>query len=1027
MSLVLRRARAARSLLLAAAGVTLIATALLTSLVAYSREVVASGTRGAVASASAEERSVLVRGSAGSTAAELSRRDAVLRSQLAGGIGGRPATVSAAGYATGRELSGPTGDAVPDSGGAVFGSVVFLEGLTRHADLTEGEWPKPGAAEPQTVLAESVAAILKAGPGDSIPITDRLTSRSSRLTVVGVWRPRDPSDPYWLLTPDVATGVAPQSATYGPLVVDRADFTARFARNASAGWLVVPDLTGAGPAEVNRLAGSATALGTTLPQTVGLGSSGLVTTRAGTLSERLLRADLVGRSALVTPLLLVVVLSGLALVLVAALLVEHRRSESALLRARGAARRQLAGLAAREALMVVVPAAVVAPLVAVRAQGGTWPDGLLWSVALVAAAGCAVAITVPALRDGGTYVAEMAGRSRPSRRSLAQRVGIDVALVALAVLGWFQLRQYASPLAGRDPGGTAGIDPFLASAPTLGVLAGATVALRLLPPASRLAERWVDRRSWVGTVLGMWQAGRRPHAGPVLLLALAVATGTVAWCLAGSSARSVVDQADHRTGADLRLVETGGTAPPGRSGQLTALPGAASVLPAWRETLPAGPSGETAELLAVDAAAASEVLRVRPDLADGDPAGALRSLAAQRLTAPEMDLPAGTTRLTGTITGDRSQTVAVLSGAGGNTVRVALGGTGRFSVDLPRTGGPLRLAGFSVISFGQARQPARWQLSGLGGDTGPLSLDALPWQITGRAEVDQPVRVSGDVLTARVAISENREAQFVVAAPAPPGRVPLLATPQALTALRLEVGKQTALRIGGGEVGVVVVGTIAAVPTTGEPAALLADLPSLSTVLLHTEGVARTPREWFVETGGNAHPATARAAARLGGLEVLDRRAIAAESAGDAYGAGARTALFAAALGAILLAAAGITVDVRATARRRITELAVLHTLGAGSRLLARSLMIEQAFLAGVGVAVGLVVGIGVAATMAPLLILTPSADRPVPEPLLAIDWLRVGGTALVLLVLALGLSALVGTTLRRRLAVAQLRIGADR
>ena len=59
--LVLRRARAARSLLLAAAGVTLIATALLTSLTAYSREVVTAGARGAVAQAAPDERSVLVR------------------------------------------------------------------------------------------------------------------------------------------------------------------------------------------------------------------------------------------------------------------------------------------------------------------------------------------------------------------------------------------------------------------------------------------------------------------------------------------------------------------------------------------------------------------------------------------------------------------------------------------------------------------------------------------------------------------------------------------------------------------------------------------------------------------------------------------------------------------------------------------------------------------------------------------------------------------------------------------------------
>jgi ABC-type antimicrobial peptide transport system permease subunit len=159
---------------------------------------------------------------------------------------------------------------------------------------------------------------------------------------------------------------------------------------------------------------------------------------------------------------------------------------------------------------------------------------------------------------------------------------------------------------------------------------------------------------------------------------------------------------------------------------------------------------------------------------------------------------------------------------------------------------------------------------------------------------------------------------------------------------------------------------------------------------------------------------------------VLDRRA-AAEAAGrDPYGVGARAALFAAALGAVLIAAMGIGVDIRATARRRVGELAVLHTLGASPRLLGRSLVAEQTFLAGVGVLVGLIVGIGVAATMAPLVILTPAAGRPVPEPLLTVVWSPVGATAGGLLLLTLVLSASVALAARQRLIAAQLRIGAD-
>ena len=164
----------------------------------------------------------------------------------------------------------------------------------------------------------------------------------------------------------------------------------------------------------------------------------------------------------------------------------------------------------------------------------------------------------------------------------------------------------------------------------------------------------------------------------------------------------------------------------------------------------------------------------------------------------------------------------------------------------------------------------------------------------------------------------------------------------------------------------------------------------------------------------------------LPGVRTLDRASVAATAGREPYGVGGRSALFAAALGALLLALIGIAVDVRATTRRRVGEFAVLQTMGAGSRLLARSVLAEQTFLAGLGVVVGLLVGVGVAATMAPLVILTPTADRPEPVPLLELPWLPVLGTAGALFGAAMLLSGAVAATLGRRLAVARLRIGDD-
>ncbi|MEV2242558.1 ABC transporter permease [Micromonospora sp. NPDC049891] len=1067
MRFALRRARATKGLLLAAAGAALVATVALTGLAAYNRDVVDSGTRNVLAAATAEERSILVRASAGRTDEALRERDGALRERVSADLAGLPARVSTAGYAAGRQLRGDTGDAVADRSGTTYASVMFLDDLPAHARLTAGAWPQPGAGPVQTAIAEVAATTLRVGVGDRIPITDGLSGRVTEVVVSGVFTPVDPDAAYWRLAPETATGSLPQAATYGPLTVSRDDFATHFLANASAGWLVEPDLAGVGPAALDRLADAAGRITTSTPAEAGLGESAVVSSDLVALVHRLQQATLVGRSALVTPMLLVVVLGGYALLLVAILLTEHRRGETALLRARGAARWQLAGLTAREATFVVLPAVVLAPPLVVELLGlaGRLPglgavsfrpdlsaDSTVWLVAGLAAAGCALAMIGPSLRRGDSYVADLASRSRPSRRGMVQRAGLDVLLVGLALLSWYQLSRYSSPLS-RSRGGELGIDPLLAAAPTLGVLAGAVLALRLLPPLVRLAARWVDRRPWTAVMLGTWQAGRRPHAGPVLLLALAVAVGTLAWSLTGTSQRSLDDQAAHRVGADLRLTEAKGAAPDGRADQLAGLPGSRAVLPVWREPVRLGSGAEPATMLAVDAGTAGAVLRLRSDLAGGSTDRLLGGLADARVQAPQTLLPAGTRRLTGQLRtrGDVEDGSApirhevVLSDARGDHRRVALGTTGwdgqplRFAVDLPAGDGPWRLAGFTAETLGGPRLSLDWRLSNLRaspdsttGSRVDLAVDGA-WQLVDRAGTATASTVSGTTLSGRYERdtpanwnAPRTPVQLAVTRPVGTDRVPVVATGSALDVLHVDVGAQTRLFLGGAEVDVVVVDRVAALPGDVEDAALLVDLPSLRARLFHERGIVRAPQEWWVAARPGAAAQVAGAAVELGDLTVLDRQDVADELARDPFGVGARGALFVAALAAVLLAAVGVAVDVSATARRRARELAVLHTLGAGHRLVARSLLAEQSFLAGMGVLVGLAVGIGVAATMAPLVILTPSADRPDPPPLLSVDWPPVLGTGVGLLALALAFSAAVSVSVRRRLTAAQLRGGED-
>ncbi|MFG3704864.1 FtsX-like permease family protein [Micromonospora sp. NPDC047670] len=1064
MKLVWRRAREARGLLLAAVVAALVAVALVTGLSDYNRRAVEAGQRALLTGASFEERSLLVSGAAGRDAAEFATRDRAVRDGFAAGLGGAPVTVNAARYGDGRELTGDLGPVVREGDDPVFASLVTLDDLPRYAELSSGAWPAPGASPVQVTLPEKIAAALGMTVGDRVPMLDRRSDRSSEVVLVGTWRPRDPADPYWRLAPGTGAGSAADPGTsYGPFVLDRADFVATYPGAVSASWVVEPDL--AAVARAGRLLDARQALTAAVaevPEAAGLGSSAQTVTAIDGLLDRVARADLVGRSSLATPLLLIVVLGGYALVLVAALLHEDRRGQTALLRARGAARRQLAGLAAREATLVVLPAAVLGPLIAgeaLRQVGADGPAGLaltpgnttlVWAAAAATAAGCLVAMVVPTLRGAGTYVADMAARSRPTRAAAVQRASVDLVLVGFAVLAWTQLRQYSSPVTGA--GGRFGVDPLLVAAPTLGVLAGAVVALRVLPPATRFAERFVDRRPWTATIFGMWQAGRRPHAGPVLLLALAVGGSTLAWSLVTTGERSQADQADHTVGADLRMVERAGVAPDGRAGQLAALPGVERLLPAARDEIRVGRDDLPTTVVALDAANAAGLVRLNERLA-GEPVPALLDRLTRARGAPTgVDLPAGTRSLTGTVRTPVRDAVAphrvgvsvLLTRADGLAFRLPVasaGSDGRpvpFTVALPEGAGVLRLAGFEADA-GDARgrayglTVADLRLVGADGAARPAQLDG-DWISTNGARSGLTATVRATGLSGGMEVEYlaggrfafQPSSRFVVVPAGEKRPVPALVTPGVREALSLRIGDTVDLPLSGATVPVILVGEVAKVPSTVGEGVLL-DLPATTDWLIRHRGAVRPVTEWWLRTDDGGHDAAVRAAAELAGTTLLDRREVAERAAADPYWQGTRTGLLAAALGSVLLALVGLIVDVWATARHRLGEFAVLHTLGASPRLLARALLAEQTFLAGIGVGVGLLLGAAVGATMAPLVILTPSAGRPVPEAAFVLPWTPIGATALGLLLAALAFSAFIALGIRHRVAVAQLRIGGDR
>ena len=281
------------------------------------------------------------------------------------------------------------------------------------------------------------------------------------------------------------------------------------------------------------------------------------------------RSLLVSRTGVLLLTVQLVALAAYAVLLSASLLVEHRRVETAMLRSRGAGRARIVGLALIEGLLLTVPAALAAPWLAAAALrafnlGGPLADiGLTiepevttdaYLAAAAAAAVCLVALTVPPFLTTRSFAAVHGKVARGETAGIGQRLGLDLALVAVAAIGLWQLRHYGAPLT-RSVQGTLGLDPLLIATPAIGLLAGAIVALRIVPLLAQLAERVAAGGRGLVPSLGSRQLARRPlrYTRAALLLMLAMAMGVFAVSYTWTWAASQRDQATFQIGADLRV------------------------------------------------------------------------------------------------------------------------------------------------------------------------------------------------------------------------------------------------------------------------------------------------------------------------------------------------------------------------------------------------------------------------------------------------------------------------------------------
>lgn len=511
----------------------------------------------------------------------------------------------------------------------------------------------------QVGLSEETAAALGLRTGDRIPLADQ-RRRVKNVQVSGIFRPTDRTDPTWRLAPwllQPVTGragvgytrlgglLSPDSLPDARLAFhrDELDRAVRFPPEPSA--------FGSGAAE------PITASLITLKATSA--SSGV---RDGSLKWES-QLDLVLRdvqvrvnaaSAQATVLLIGVVTGGILVLLLAADLLVRRRT-----RALTAARQRGAGLPALGAELLIESTAVAVAAAAVGlavARAVTPGVAWWWAIPVVLAAAVAgpafgTAAAARATRDRRTPANPTARRwlrqTRQLRRATAQAAVLIAAVAALVALHQRGILPTAS---GGAPGAGSGLDggaldpwsgpdggaALQASAPALGVIAGALVLLWPLPVVLRVALRQSLRSRHPLVAFGAARAAvTSARTLPLLVLLACAGLASFALTVDVTAERGLADGAWRTVGADARLDlnPTAATEVPALARRIAAAPGVEQVVTAQlADSVPVTAESAflTPRLLVVDTAEFQRLLTATP-LPDAPALARLR--AAQQPTS----------------------------------------------------------------------------------------------------------------------------------------------------------------------------------------------------------------------------------------------------------------------------------------------------------------------------------------------------------------------------------------------------------
>jgi len=456
-----------------------------------------------------------------------------------------------------------------------FANIAFMTPLEENIAIVAGTTPQPFVSllrEGEAIEAianESLASEFGVQVGDIYTL--RTDKGALPISIVGLWRPVDPTAPYW----DVKTEnwIFVHEETYKSIITDTVSDELR-----SATWSLVADGSSLHANAVQGLKDRILVIeaqaGKLLPKTT-LIASPLDALERYQANAPALTYLLFAFSVPILSLILAFI--GL----VAGLFVGQQRGEMAILRSRGASAVQVVGIALLQGVI----------LGAVALTGGIGLGYLITHsigkarsfLDFSAVGGLRVSLTPHVLGYGllgigiilliqvllptlsaaeNTIVSYKQERARSLRMPWWQTYYIDVLLLIPAGYGLWQLTQQSKQaLSGSETIPDPLQNPLLLLVPALGIFSVALFTLRLVPRFMDIVSRLLNPSKSVGLLMAARYLARSPafYNAPLVLLVLTLGLSAFTASLARTLDIQLDKQMRYQVGADMNLYEFGTT------------------------------------------------------------------------------------------------------------------------------------------------------------------------------------------------------------------------------------------------------------------------------------------------------------------------------------------------------------------------------------------------------------------------------------------------------------------------------------